>query len=249
MARATAVEPEGHRPSTTILLALGAVVAVAAFVPFGTTLLYPLTLFTTWVHEMGHGLTEIAVGGHFERLEIFANASGLAQGSGYDEGWQAGVVALGGLLAPPIVGSLLLAFAHGRRRARAVLAMLAVALVVSVVLYVRSAVGVIALPVVAAGLGYVAWREADWCVFVVQVLGVLLGLDTVTRMVGYVFESSVEVDGVKLPSDIANVATGLGGHWLLWGAAVTVVAVGLIAAALWWAWRPVRARSARPRRA
>ena len=76
--------------------------------------------------------------------------------------------------------------------------------------------------------------------FVVQVLGVLLGLDTVLRMIGYVFESSVEIDGRTMPSDIANVAAGFGGFELLWGLAVTVAAVGLIAAALWWAWRPTR---------
>jgi hypothetical protein len=30
---------------------------VERFVPFGRTLLYPLTLLATWVHEMGHGVS------------------------------------------------------------------------------------------------------------------------------------------------------------------------------------------------
>src|ERR1043165_7404197 len=66
------------RPRTAILLAAALVFVVMAFVPFGPILLYPLSLFTTWVHEMGHGLTALAVGGEFRELSIFGNGSGLA---------------------------------------------------------------------------------------------------------------------------------------------------------------------------
>ena len=56
---------------------------------------------------MGHGLTALILGGHFTELKIFSNASGLAYSYAGD-GVPSGLVAAGGLLAPPIVGALLI---------------------------------------------------------------------------------------------------------------------------------------------
>ena len=43
-------------PRTAILVAAALVYIVGAYVPFGHEALYPLTLFTTWVHECSHAL-------------------------------------------------------------------------------------------------------------------------------------------------------------------------------------------------
>ncbi len=225
------------RPRTAILLAAAAVYIVAYYVPFGDVVLYPLTLFTTWVHEMGHGLTALALGGRFDSLEIFKNAGGVAH-SWAGVGWHHGLVALGGLLAPPIIGASILASVHGPRRARMVLAALAAALVASMLIWVRSATGLVAMPIVAGALAYAAVREPpERRVIVAQVLAVVLAIDTLTRMISYVFEDTVDIGGKQVPSDIATVADGFGGPQLLWGCAVTAVAVGLLAIAMWWAWR------------
>ncbi len=229
------------RPRTAILLAAAAVYIVAYYVPFGDLVLYPLTLFTTWVHEMGHGVTALALGGRFDSLEIFKNAGGVAHSSA-GGGWHHGLVALGGLLAPPIVGACILASVHGPRRARIVLA---AALVSSMLVWVRSATGLVAMPIVAAALAYAAVREPpERRVIVAQVLAVVLAVDTLTRMVSYVFEDTVEIGGKQVPSDIATVADGFGGPQFLWGFVVTAAAVGLLAVAMWWAWRrPAKASS------
>jgi hypothetical protein len=224
-------------PRNAILLAAAAVFVISAWVPFGTTILYPLSLFTTWVHEMGHGLTALALGGRFDQLEIFRNGSGLAS-CGAAPGWREALVALGGLLAPPILGTAILATVHGPRRARVLLAGLALALAVSLAIFVRSTAGVIAMPVVALALGWAAWRiSGAHRVIVAQALGVLLALDTLTRMVSYVFTAKVEIDGVVRRSDIADIADNLGGNYLLWGCAVTATALGMLALGVWWAWR------------
>jgi len=237
------------RPRNAILLAAALVFVVSAWVPFGSTILYPLTLFTTWVHEMGHGLTALASGGEFHKLEIFANASGLARSSVAD-GIPRGMVALGGLLAPPLLGAAILGLVHSPRRARVVLTGLAVALVVSLVLFVRSATGLIAMPLVAIVLAWSAWwgfrEHPERRVIVAQALGVLLALDTLTRMVSYVFKDKVMVDGETRGTDITRVADHLGGHYLVWGLAVTIFAIGLLALGVWWAWgRPERTEAAR----
>ena len=229
------------RPRSAILIAAALVYIVGAYVPFGHEALYPLTLFTTWVHEMGHGLTALVLGGDFHRLEIFRDASGFARSS-IEPGWRHGFVSLGGLLAPPLVGAAIIAFVHGPRRARIVLAGLAIAILVSLAIWVRSATGIIAMPIVAALLAWASWRgwfdeSPERRVILAQVLGVVLGLDTLTRMVGYVFTAKVEIDGKTVTSDIGNVADNFGGSYIVWGMLVTAVAVGLLAGALWWAWR------------
>jgi hypothetical protein len=228
--------PDDPHPRLAILSAAAAVFVISAWVPFGSTALYPLTLFTTWVHEMGHGLAALASGGEFRSLEIHANAGGLAYAYA-GHGWPDALVAAGGLLAPPLLGALLLAFVHRPRAARIVLGVLAAALVLSLALWVRSAAGIIAMPLVAALLGWAAWRgfaeNPGRRVLLVQVLSVILGFDTLTRMVGYAFMDKTSA-GER--SDVSAIADNLGGHYLLWGLAITMLALGMLAGGLWRAW-------------
>lgn len=227
-------------PRTAILVAAALVYIVGAYVPFGHEALYPLTLFTTWVHEMGHGLTALVLGGRFTELQIFRDASGWAACYA-SHGWPEALVNAGGLLAPPITGAIMIATVHGPRRARITLAVLALALIVSLVIWVRSATGLVAMPIVAVALGYTAWRgfaeHPERRVIVVQVLGVVLALDTLTRMIGYVFEKEVTIDGKVARTDIQGVADNLGGSYILWGMLVTAIALSLLGGALWWAWK------------
>jgi hypothetical protein len=47
------------RPRAVLLVAAAAVLLAKEWLPFGRYLLFPFTLLTTWVHEMGHGLAAI----------------------------------------------------------------------------------------------------------------------------------------------------------------------------------------------
>ncbi|HSD89461.1 MAG TPA: M50 family metallopeptidase [Kofleriaceae bacterium] len=224
-------------PRTAILLAAAVLFVISAWMPFGSTILYPLTLFTTWVHEMGHGLTALAVGGEFDSLVIRSDAGGYAMIRVFD-GWPDALSDAGGLLAPPIVGSFILAFVHGPRRARIVLGLLAAALGLSVLVYVRSLTGVIAMPIVAALLGWASWRgfaeNPHRRVILAQMLGVMLALDTVTRMVGYAMSTEAR-PGEK--SDVQRIADQLGGPYWIWGLAIITIALSMLALSGWWAWR------------
>lgn len=228
---------DGWHPRTVVIVAAVTVFVISAWVPFGSTALYPFTLFTTWVHEMGHGLTALAFGGEFRSLEIDANAGGLAHAYA-SHGWPDAMVAAGGLLAPPLLGALLLAFVHRPRGARIALGLLAAALVLSLAIWVRSIAGIVAMPLVAAVLGWAAWRgfaeNPGRRVVLVQMLSVILGLDTLTRMVSYSFMAKTSA-GER--SDVSAIADNIGGHYLLWGLAITTIALGVLALGLWRAWR------------
>lgn len=222
-----------------MLLAIGAIVVLRWF-PQGRVVLYPLTLFATWVHEMGHGLTAIAVGGHFHTLAIFSDASGLATSS-RPAGVASAMVALGGLWAPPVVGCALLLLSRSARWARVLLSFLVVAIVISLVLWVRTFVGVALLLPLAFALVWIA-RRADSAggLFVTQLLGFALALDTVGR-IDYLFESSVVVDGKTNASDIASVAAGFGGPQFFWSALIASGSLLFVGVTGWLALRRLSA--------
>jgi hypothetical protein len=226
------------RPSSrgALLVAILVYWVVHTFVPFGTTLLYPLTLLATWVHEMGHGVTALVVGGSFGSLSIFADASGLAY-TAAPLPWQRGLVAAGGLLAPPVVGAALLVVSRGPRRARIVLGALAVAMLTSLAIWVRSAAGWIAVPLDAAAvLAFAIWGGQRERMVFARLVGVALAIDTWSRK-GYLFSATATVDGAERPSDIASVAGAFGGPYIVWGLAIFVVSCALLAAGLFRAWQ------------
>jgi hypothetical protein len=211
---------------------------ISHFVPFGHELLYPLTLLATWVHEMGHGLTAVAVGGHFHGLDIFGDASGLAHTASSAK-WQQGLVAAGGLVAPPVAGAFLLAMSRGPRRARMFHAAMTLAILASLALWVRSAVGFVTLPMLALLLALFVsskigtpWRR----MVLAQFLGVVLAIDTVSR-VDYLFTPAVTFAGRPMASDFSAVASAFGGHYLVWGVLLAAFSLVLLALGLRSAWR------------
>lgn len=221
-------------PRVALVTAVLVVLAVWHLVPFGRQLLYPFTLLATWVHELGHGLTAMVAGGSFHRLEIHADGSGLALTS-YPPGAQV-AVSLGGLLAPPVVGALILWLSRTPWRAKLVLTALALVLAASLLMWVRSLTGLIAVPLLAVLIAVVARLGDRVALFAAHLLGVLLALNTVTG-IDYLFTDGAVVDGQRYDSDIANVADGLVGHYLIWGSLVATVSLLICAAGLWLAWR------------
>jgi hypothetical protein len=222
-------------------------VVVGSFVPFGGVLLYPFTLLATWVHEMGHGITAVLVGGEFDHLEIFGDASGLAYTSHPAGARMLGAwISLGGLVAPPIVGAIVLGTARGPRRAQIILVTFAVALLASLAVWVRSFTGFLAVPLVAAVIiAFVRWGGPSERMFLAQFVGLRLALDTVGRGMDYIFTDSAMVGGVKRGSDIASVAEGFGGPRVVWSLVVAAFCLVCVVLGLWLAWRRGGARKAR----
>ena len=218
-----------------MLIAVVVVVVVREFVPFGSMVLYPFTLFGTWVHEMGHGVTGLLVGGTFDRLEIFFDASGLAYGS-VPAGWPSALRSAGGLLGPPLVGASVLAIARGPRRATAALYGLGLLMALSVPLWVRSAAGLVAIPLLALTLCAAAYKLGPAMRHLTaQALGVLLAVDTLTR-IDYLFTERAVVGGEERLSDVARIGEAVGGPWWMWGAGLAAVSVVLLAIGVRLAW-------------
>lgn len=221
------IERQQSRPNPRAALIAGAVLILALqrLIPMGRQLLYPFTLLSTWVHEMGHGVTALLCGGRFERLDIFADASGLAL-SAVVPGVRQALTAAGGLLGPPFVGALCLLLA--RRTPRLVLYVLAAALLLSLPLWVRTSVGWITVGGLGLGIGLLARILSDGGrIFFAQLLGLLLALDTLARG-DYLFMRSASVGGSVRPSDVAGIAQVMGGPVVMWGGVIALLSALLL---------------------
>ncbi|KPP94798.1 M50 family metallopeptidase [Erythrobacter sp. HL-111] len=227
-----------------LFLAVIVVVALPAL-PFGNYLIYPFMILTTWFHEMGHGLTALLLGHHFERLVIYPSGSGVAESfiAGDASRLTRAAIAAGGPLAPSLVGAvLILASAHPRAWRPALWAM-AGAIALSVLVYVRSMVGVIVLPLVAALIALIAARApAGFVRFSLQFLGVL-GAMSMLRDFDYLFTERTVIAGQAMLSDTGQIEAALGlPHWV-WAGLILGVSALMIGASLRYALAEKRLRA------
>ncbi len=207
-------------PRAALLLGALLILALSRLVPMGQLVLYPFTLLSTWVHEMGHGVTALLCGGQFERLDIFVDASGIAH-SAVAPGVRQAITAAGGLLAPPLVGALCLLLA--RRASRLVLFLLSGTMLLSLPLWVRTGVGWVSVGALGLCIALAArLLSASGRLFLTQLLGLLLAFDTLSRA-DYLFMQSARVGGQVRLSDVAAIASVMGGPVALWGGLIALV--------------------------
>jgi hypothetical protein len=217
------------RPSPRAALIVGAllILALQHSLPMGRLLLYPFTLLSTWVHEMGHGVTALLCGGQFARLDIFADASGMAH-SAVIPGVRQALVAAGGLIGPPLVGMIFLLLA--RRTPRLLLYGLSLSMLLSLPLWVRTGIGWASVGGLGLGIALLCRVLGEsGRLFLAQLIGLLLALDTLARG-DYLFMHSARVGGVVHISDVGAIAQATFGPAFLWGAivaALSAVFVGI----------------------
>jgi hypothetical protein len=135
------------RRDQRLLLWAGAISFALLLIPFGRWVLLPLAYLNTHLHELCHALAALGTGGHPLEIKVYANGSGTTPVTG---GFLA-VIASAGYIGSAVIGAGLIFFGRTERGARAALTVLAVALSISMLLYVRGdTVGVI------SGLGWIA---------------------------------------------------------------------------------------------
>ena len=206
---------------------------------WGSLLLYPFTILATWFHEMGHGLAAILTGGRFERLLIYPDGSGVALSlrPGDSSVLADALVSAAGPLGPPIAGALLIIASRSRRTTRAALAVLAAVLVLSTLIWVRSLVGWIVLPLIALALLVILLRGSGKAQdFAIQLLGVQACISTY-QDTGYLFSAGGSIAGRLQRSDTAAIADSLLLPYWFWGGAISLVILALLAASLRFALR------------
>ena len=221
--------------SRLLWLLLAAIITIALWqLPFGNFILYPFTILATWFHELGHGLSAIMLGGHLEGLSIFRNGSGLAHIRGPIAlgPFGSALVSAGGLMGPPIAGAILLIASRSHQSAKKALFTLGVLLILSTLLWVRTLIGWLILPLLGAVVLYLSLESIQWLqVLAVQFLGVQACVSSY-RQIDYFFSPSATINGKTLTSDTGNISEMLLlPHWF-WGALLTALTFLILAESL-----------------
>jgi hypothetical protein len=231
------IASEHARRRTKQALVLSIVItAVLYVVPFGNLVAYPLMLLSTLVHELGHGISAIFVGGSFERFVMFADGSGVAHTRGVAPGAAQALVAAGGLVGPAVLAGLGFALARRPGGAAMFVGLLGIAFLAVDVLFVRNLFGIVFTGLVGLGLCWAAFGASRAAAQLTLVfLSVQLSLSVFSRG-DYLFVDSAQTGAGTMPSDVANMATALGGPYWAWGLACGAfsVLVLLVGSSLFW---------------
>lgn len=213
---------EGDRGRWVLLIAV-VIAVVLPRIPFVAWVQLPLGWLGTLAHETGHALGALAVGGEVSGIEMFFNGSGVAHSSCPAEPlWYRAVISLAGLVGPAVVSAGLLWAALGPRLVRVCVGLLGAALWVEAFTLTQGFATVIALSWGSMAL-LAAWKLPGRLLRLgTLVVAVQLALQ-VYRGSGYLFVAEAHTGAGVLPSDVASIASSLGGHYLLWG-----VGVGLL---------------------
>ncbi len=89
-----------------LFLVILAYLGIKYLVPNGNTILYPINLLVTFLHEFGHAMGAILTGGSVEDLNIRADSSGYCKSLGGN----IAVILMGGYIGSAIFGNLLFYF-------------------------------------------------------------------------------------------------------------------------------------------
>lgn len=206
------------RHQARAMLLASIVVTLALYVvPQGHLIAYPLILLSTLVHELGHGVMAVLVGGSFERFVMWPDGSGAAMWSGRISRLDLALVAAGGLVGPAIAAGLGFAFGHTARGANKCLLAFGTAMVLALVFVVRNVFGFIFVAAVAAlcfAVALKASREVTQLVLIF--LAVQLALSVFSRG-DYLFTRTAETAQGSMPSDVGQMAQALWLPFWFWG--------------------------------
>jgi hypothetical protein len=195
--------------------------------PWGPLLLYPFTLFTTWVHECGHALMVVLLGGSVTAITIEPDTSGLTRSLMPAGRIARGVVASSGYLGASLVGCLLMAAARVPGRARAIVWFIGAFMLVTLIVWMRNVFGAAVVLAWALTLLALARKGSGGASrFVLSVLAVQVALDSVYDIRILFFAHGGRSDADTMARLFALPA------WL-WAGAWMIVSVAMLGWTLW----------------
>jgi hypothetical protein len=191
--------------------------------PAGRYLLYPLTILATWFHEMGHGLCAMLLGGSFVALHLSPDGSGFAIHSATRVLGRPGLalVAAAGPLGPAVAGSLLILCSLRPTWSRWGLTGLALVMLLSAVIWIRTLFGFSLVVFLALVLLLVRVKgDSRWHSLSLQFIGVQACI-SVFLQIGYLFTEQVQVAGRFVYSDTGQIAAALFLPYWFWAILLT----------------------------
>ena len=195
--------------------------------PWGQLPLYPFRLFTTWVHECGHAIVTVLLGGSVNSIMIETDTSGVTRSLVPASRIMQGLVASAGYLGASVAGCLLLAAARRAAWARAIIWSVGAFMLLTLVIWIRNLFGFVV--VLTWGLALVALARkgsGNASRFVLSLLAIQVALDSV-------YDIRVLLLRDRGHSDAEAMARlFLLPSWM-WASAWMLISVGMLGWTLW----------------
>lgn len=210
----------------TLWIAAAVALGVSA-TPWGETVLYPFKLFTTWIHECGHAVMTLIVGGSVSSITIQPDTSGLTMSMLPTSRIAQGLVSSAGYMGASIIGCMLVAATRMQSRTRMLLLVVGIGMLATVVLWMRNPFGF----VVVLGWGtalVVLARFATSAVsqFVVGLLAVQVALNAVYDIRVLFLVHGAHSDADSMAALFVLPAWFWAGLWML-------LSIGLLSVTVW----------------
>ncbi|MEW5847466.1 MAG: M50 family metallopeptidase [Myxococcota bacterium] len=221
-------ETEAARKRALWLLLAVALSLALSMTPWGKYVLYPFKLFTTWVHESGHALAAILVGGDVVSMSIEPNTEGLTRSRLPSSILARAVVSSAGYMGASIFGCILLAATRLHRFSHAIIYALGVAMLLSVVIWMRNLFG-IGVVILLGGALVLMGRHVRGPVshFILTFLGVQVALNALFDIrVLFHLEEGTHSDAANMEKLLLISETFWAGLWML-------ASVLMVVATLW----------------
>lgn len=222
-----APRPAGHWLWVAAALSLG-----LSLTTWGQLPLYPFRLFTTWIHECGHAMVTVLLGGSVNSIMIATDTSGVTQSLVPASRIAQGLVASSGYLGASVAGCLLLAATRREKWAGAIIWAVGAFMLLTLVIWIRNLFGCVV--VLTWGLALVALARkgsGNASRFVLSLLAIQVALDSV-------YDIRVLLLGDGGHSDAEAMARlFLLPSWL-WASAWMLMSVAMLGWTLWKTPRP-----------
>ena len=227
------------RRSAVVVASSVAATGVLYLVPALHVIAYPLLLLSTFVHEMGHGLAALLVGGEFHQFTMYADGSGVATMAIPMTAFSSAFSSFGGLVGPAVVGALLFVVGAFRRLCGPALWVLCGLFVAAEVFYIRNSFGLVFVGGYALAFFLLARYGNDLVKqFAVVFLGAQLSLSVFSRA-DYLFMQWADTAEGRSPSDVQQIADALFLPYWFWGGLIALFSAAVVVFGVWFSLRSI----------
>lgn len=198
----------------------------------GRFVIYPLSFLATWIHEMGHVVATILVGGKVKEVRLYSNLGGVAKSKRPDHLMSGLLSPVFGLLAPSLIGALIIYYSGSAFWSEQIWILLSIALVVTAIIWIRNLFGFFFCLALGVGFFWMSQHSGAYLAFWgLQAIGIRFAVETFSDF-RYLFTQYV--DGQ--PSDTQLLSEKVGLPYWLWGVVLGALMIGMFGASLYYSW-------------
>ncbi len=209
---------------TIFLFAFIALNFILTQFPLGRLAIYPFVILSTWFHEIGHSLAAIILNGDILRIELYPDGSGIAVHTPPEFLGNIGnaIVAGCGPLFPSIIGFILFKISKNTGLIRLSLLILSLAILGSVILWIRTLFGIVFLLLLSVIIITIALSQNTKLQFITLQLIGIQAFVSVYLSLGYLFSESGTVNQSSFISDTSVIEQNMFlPHWFWAGLILT----------------------------